>query len=95
MLDVDVFDGTACSTTLLGSASSHFASPTCGCGGLAPPPGRSSSLEPIVRMYVTHQGRSGIWVFSLDAQSRVLDEAGAALVPVAPRTAADALRRRS
>jgi uncharacterized protein len=43
--------------------------------GLPPLPLVSSSPELNVRTYVTHEGRPGIWFFSLDAGSRLVVEA--------------------
>jgi uncharacterized protein len=43
--------------------------------GTFPVPGLSSFLEINVRTYVSYEGKSGIWFFSLDASSRLAVEA--------------------
>ena len=43
--------------------------------GLPPVPGVSTFLEVNARTYVVHEGKPGIWFFSLDAESRFAVEA--------------------
>jgi uncharacterized protein YqjF (DUF2071 family) len=43
--------------------------------GLLPLPVLSTFLETNVRTYVTHEGKAGIWFFSLDAESQLAVEA--------------------
>jgi uncharacterized protein YqjF (DUF2071 family) len=87
-LDLDLWEGTAWVGILpFRMADVHLRA-------LPPLPGSGRFLETNVRTYVRHQGRPGIWFFSLDATSRQAVEAARRAVGLPYRHGAGALHAR-